>query len=220
MQSQGVQRPTTDIKLRILALNGSFSYPYPKQLTAKEYINDTWMHSVTLTFIKNFKPQGVEEKRKRKRKKLNHYSLTHLLCIPSHTFLWSEIEKIEELQTQGKKADACSFSTSVKLSWVQFSCSVVSNSLRPHESQHARPPCPSPIPRLHSNSRPLSRWCHPAITSSVVLFFSCPQSLPASESFPHRIQEKYLEIPGILRGRIGKWDPTLFGEEGKEGAGI
>ena len=67
---------------------------------------------------------------------------------------------------------------------VQFSRSVVSNSLRPHESQHARPPCPSPAPRVHSNSHPSSRWCHPAISSSVVPFSSCPQFLPASESFP------------------------------------
>ena len=66
---------------------------------------------------------------------------------------------------------------------VQFGCSVVSNSLRPHELQHARPPCPSPSPGVHSNSRPSSRWSHPAISSSVV-FSSCPQSLPASESFP------------------------------------
>ena len=66
----------------------------------------------------------------------------------------------------------------------QFSCSVVSDSLRPHESQHARLPCPSPTPRIHSNSCPSSRWCHPAISSSVVPFSSCPQSLPASESFP------------------------------------
>ena len=56
--------------------------------------------------------------------------------------------------------------------------------LRPHELQHARPPCPSPTPRVHSNSRPLSQWCHPAISSSVFPFSSCPQSLPASESFP------------------------------------
>ena len=67
---------------------------------------------------------------------------------------------------------------------VQFSCSVVSNSLRPHESQHARPPCPSPTPGVHSDSCPSSRWCHPAISSSVVPFCFCPQSLPASESFP------------------------------------
>ena len=68
--------------------------------------------------------------------------------------------------------------------WVQFSRSVVFDSLRPHESQHARPPCPSPTPRVHSNSRPSSRWCHPVISSSVVPFSSCPQSLPVSESFP------------------------------------
>ena len=67
---------------------------------------------------------------------------------------------------------------------VQFSRSVVSNSSRPHESQHARPPCPSPTPGVHSDSRPSSQWCHPAMTSSVVPFSSCPQSLPASESFP------------------------------------
>ena len=66
---------------------------------------------------------------------------------------------------------------------VQVSCSVVSNSLRPHELQHARPPCPSPTPGVHSNSCPSSRWCHPAISFSVVPFSSCPQSLPASESF-------------------------------------
>ena len=67
---------------------------------------------------------------------------------------------------------------------VQFSSSVVSDSLRPHESQHTRPPCPSPTPGVHSDSHPSSQWCHPAILSSVVPFSSCPQSLPASESFP------------------------------------
>ena len=67
---------------------------------------------------------------------------------------------------------------------VQFSHSVLSDSLRPHESQHARPPCPSPTPRVHSDSHPSSRWGHPAISSSVVPSSSCPQSLPASESFP------------------------------------
>ena len=66
----------------------------------------------------------------------------------------------------------------------QFSCSVISNSLQPHESQHARPPCPSPTPGVHPNSCPSSWWCHRAISSSVIPFSSCPQSLPASESFP------------------------------------
>ena len=72
----------------------------------------------------------------------------------------------------------------VQFSSVHFSRSVMSNSLWPHELQHARPPCPSPTPGVHSNSHPLSRWCHPAISSSVVPFSSCPQSLLASESFP------------------------------------
>ena len=66
---------------------------------------------------------------------------------------------------------------------VQFSHSVMSDSLWSHESQHARPPCPSPTPEIYSNSCPSSWWCHPAISSSVVPF-SCPQSLPASGSFP------------------------------------
>ena len=66
----------------------------------------------------------------------------------------------------------------------QISCSVVSDSLRPHESQHTRPPCPSPTPGVHWDSYPSSQWCHPAISSSVIPVSSCPQSLPASESFP------------------------------------
>ena len=67
---------------------------------------------------------------------------------------------------------------------VQFSCSVVSDSLRLHEPQHARPPCPSSTPGVHPNPCPSSRWCHPTILSSVIPFSSCPQSFPASESFP------------------------------------
>ena len=70
------------------------------------------------------------------------------------------------------------------ISSVQVSRSIMSDSWWPHESQHARPPCPSPTPGVHSDSRPSSQWGHPAISSSVVPFSSCPQSLPASESFP------------------------------------
>ena len=66
----------------------------------------------------------------------------------------------------------------------RFSRSVVSDSLSPHELQHARPPCPSPASRVHPKSCPSSRWCHPVISSSVVPFSSCPQSLPASGPFP------------------------------------
>ena len=69
------------------------------------------------------------------------------------------------------------------LSSVQFSLSVMSNSLRSHEPQHARPPCPSPTPGVYPNPCPLSRWCHPTIKSSVIPFSSCPQSFPASGSF-------------------------------------
>ena len=70
------------------------------------------------------------------------------------------------------------------LSSVQFSHSVVSNSLWPHEPQHARPPCPLPTPGVYPNPCPSSQWCHPAISSSVIPFSSCPQSFPPSGSFP------------------------------------
>ena len=75
------------------------------------------------------------------------------------------------------------FSIHSSVNW-HFSRSVVSDSLRPHESQHARPPCPSPTPRVYSNSCTSSWWCHPTISSSVVPFSSCLQSSPASRSFP------------------------------------
>ena len=94
---------------------------------------------------------------------------------------------------------------------VQFSRSVVSDSLPPHEPQHARPPCPSPSPGVHSNSCPLSQWCHPAISSSVVSFSCCPQSLPASGSlrmrwpkywsFSFSISPSY-EHPGLISFRM------------------
>ena len=71
----------------------------------------------------------------------------------------------------------------------------MSNSLQPHESQHVNPPCPSPTPGVHSDSRLSSQWCHPAISSSVVPFSSCPQSLPASESFPMS------QLDSILKNR-------------------
>ena len=82
----------------------------------------------------------------------------------------------------------------------QISHSIVSDSLWPHESQHARPPCPSPTPGVHSDSRPSSQWCHPAISSSVVPFSSCPQSLPASEFFPK--QPYYIWRAHILNKTI------------------
>ena len=74
--------------------------------------------------------------------------------------------------------------TKIHINSVQFSPSVVSDSLQAHESQHSRPPSASPTPRVYSNSCPSSRWCHPAVSSSIVPFSSCPQSLPESGSFP------------------------------------
>ena len=119
----------------------------------------------------------------------------------------------------------------VLFSSVQFSRSVMSDSLRPHESQHARPPCPSLTPGVHPNSCASSRWCHPAISSSVIPFSSCPQSLPASvfsnESTLHMMWPKYWsfslsispsnEHPGLVFFRniyavcIWKWRAHLWG---------
>ena len=73
--------------------------------------------------------------------------------------------------------------TTFKKKLMYISCSIMSDSLWPHEPQHARPPCPSPIPRVHPNPCPLSQWCHPTISSSVLPFSSCPQSFPATGSF-------------------------------------
>ena len=94
--------------------------------------------------------------------------------------------QVGERQTLNRSEDELIQSSvlmGIQFSSVQFSRSVVSDSLRPCESQHARPPCPSPTPGIYSNSCPSSQWCHPAISSSVIPFSSCLQSLPASGSF-------------------------------------
>ena len=112
----------------------------------------------------------------------NHLSKFHMFtvtlnCIPSLQ-VW-----IHRLGPLPLPPTVPSFS-STQFSSVQFSHSAMSDSLWPHEMQHARPPCPSPTPGVHSDSRPSSPWCHPAISCSVVSFSSGPQSLPSSESFP------------------------------------
>ena len=96
-------------------------------------------------------------------------------------------KKLQESYTSVKCKIQCSHFekpfVSIDFSSVQFSHSVMSDSLRPHGLQHTRPPCPSPAPGVYSNSCPLSRWCHPNISSSVIPFSSCLQSFPASGSF-------------------------------------
>ena len=111
-------------------------------------------------------------------KKVNSYHTT-IIVLLKHC----ELSPTESLSLGGPGSPGFLLPRS-QVSSVQFCRSVMSDSLRPHESQHARPPCPSPTPWVHSNSHPSSWWCHPTISSSVIPFSSCPQSLPASESYP------------------------------------
>ena len=97
---------------------------------------------------------------------------------------WGAPKSLQMVTAAMKLNDTSSLEEKLWPTSVQFSRSVVSDSFQPHESQHARPPCPSLTPRVHSNSHPSSQWCHPAISYSVIPFSSCPQSLPASGSFP------------------------------------
>ena len=116
--------------------------------------------------------------------------LSPIFVVPGSSLL--ALHMVKQHMTSGLALDfqllfSCSLilvRPMVQFSSVQFSCLVVSDSLRPHESQHARLPCPSPTPGVHSDSRPSSQWCHPVISSLVIPFSSCLQSLPASESFP------------------------------------
>ena len=116
--------------------------------------------------------------------------LNSISCAFGQTYFmmscgWTTLTPLCKLQSTASSEYSPTLSPShmTELS-VQFSCSVMSDSLQPHEPQHARPPCPSPTPRVHPNPCPLSRWYHPTISSSVVPFSSCPQSFPASGSFP------------------------------------
>ena len=122
--------------------------------------------------IENWKKRKVKNRRRMKKEKNKEIS----------TELQKPIVEAEVYNT--KKCDWIYTHTYTPISSVQFSRSVGSDSLRPCELQHARPPCPSPTPEVHPNSCPSSQWCHPATSSSVVPFSSCPQSLPGSESFP------------------------------------
>ena len=110
-----------------------------------------------------------------------HYHISNLNTGPKD-HLYLEFLRMSSIAFSYLKFLYCTGDSS--FSSVPFSRSVMSNSLRPHESQYSRPPCPSPTPRVHPNSCALSQWCHPAISSSVVPLSSCPQSLPGSGSFP------------------------------------
>ena len=105
----------------------------------------------------------------------------HILWEPHEVRDWDGVMRLKQHKFHSCK-NKC-WRSNVQHGSVQFSCSVVSNSLQPHRLQHARPPCPSPTPEAYPNSCPLSRWCHPTRSSSVGPFSSCPQSFPASKSF-------------------------------------
>ena len=112
----------------------------------------------------------------------SHYCNRLLTGCPDSSALSSLIHSIPQQKWPYSTNEVMSMLCIESCGSIQFSHSVMSCSLRPHGVQHARPPCPSPTPEVYSNSCPLSQSCHPAISSSVVPF-SCPQSLPASESF-------------------------------------
>ena len=103
--------------------------------------------------------------------------------MPRFEFLWVKVEKVRHYHFLWSSIESYITPLWCILSSVQFSHSVVSDSLRSHEPQHARPPCPSPTPGVHPDLCPSSRWCHPTISSSVIPFSSCPQSFSASGSF-------------------------------------
>ena len=116
--------------------------------------------------------------------KAAHFSFSFLFFFFWVNLLWSIYCSLNLIFIDNKIFIAINVTKILTFfSSVQFSRSVVSNSLRPHEPQHARPPCQPPTPRVHPNSCPLSQWCHPTISSSVVPFSSCRQSFPASGSF-------------------------------------
>ena len=116
-----------------------------------------------------------------------YYSIIYTRKVVNHKYsLWGVFHKMSMLlqeTTLFTTLEASFTQFPVTTPSVQFSHSVMSNSLRPHEPQHTRPPCPSPTPWLYPNSCPLSRWCHSTISSSVSPFSSCLQSFPASGSF-------------------------------------
>ena len=123
-----------------------------------------------------------------KHKSLNFDEVIFFVCVwlffSSVVCAFDVLYLRNQCLSQGPEDLHLIFLLKVLLFSVQFSRSVVSDFLWPHELQHARPPCPSPTTGVYPNSCPSSQWCHPAISSSAVPFSSCTQSLPASESFP------------------------------------
>ena len=158
------------------------------------YPKTQWLETITAYYLAVYEGQ---ESRSRFLKIFHEVSLKYWLWLQSpedlagtgrSTFKTAYQQSFPQEDSVLCHVDLSVGLLSVLMTSVQFSSAAqsdsVSDSLWPHESQHARPPYPSPSSGVHSDSRPSSPWCHPAISSSVVPFFSCPQSLPALESFP------------------------------------
>ena len=155
----------------------------------KEYIKAIYWHPAYLTYMESTSCEVLGWMNHKTEWRLSgeisttsYFEMT-IVMVESKEELRSLLIRVkEENEKAGLKLNIqkIKIMASSSISSVQFSRSVMSDSLRPHESQHARPPSPSPTPRVHSDSRPSSQWCHPAISSSVIPFSSCPQSLPAS----------------------------------------
>ena len=112
-------------------------------------------------------------------------TIAAIIDSQASSFLLSQTHSLFKVfPGMGNESLKLDFKLKWQLSSVKFSCSVVFDSFRPHESQHTRPPCPSSTPKVHSDSLPSSPWCHPAISTSLVPFSSCPLSFQATESFP------------------------------------
>ena len=128
------------------------------------------------------------------------FSVSHfVLSLWNYTFLFSFILNILAIVLSSCLLNRPPFSSQIHSYQYQFSCLVLSDSLQPHGLQHIRPPCPSPTPRIYSNSCTLSWWYHPTISSSVVPFFSLPQFFPASGSLVAKVLEFQLQHQSFQR---------------------
>ena len=178
----------------------------------KEYDKAVYCYPAHLTYIQSTSWEMLGwKKHKLESRLLGEISITSDMQMTPP--LWQSEEELKSLLMKVKEQWKAGLKLKIQktnmasstISSVEFSCSVVSDSLWPHESQHARLPCPTPTPRVHSNSCPSSRWCHPAISFSAVPFSSCPQFLLASGSSGQSIGVS--ASASVLTKNIQDWFP-------------